>query len=181
MTDEHTITLGDALERLNSELDQLAEQAANNTLDDGAQPAAVEAQRNGVQYLVDEYGADAEVTIRAVRTGLFGEVEDRVNDARAQRLKQGSDRQSTDGITRVFYVAQGCVGAPFYDEFARDLDDRVTAVRSLPIEAAKWLEAEIDDVTTVDPGNSKSFADLYRAKTSESAAGETSATPPESS
>ncbi|WP_435346029.1 hypothetical protein [Haloarchaeobius sp. HRN-SO-5] len=179
MTDRKTITAQVAADRLDDQLQELAEVVSDGRSPD-ANPAEVEARRNGARYVAREYGSDAEVVIEALRTGAFGLVEDYAADAAREKMQSGGGAAS-NGLTRPFYVARGCVDAPFYDDGVQDYEDRVATVRGLPVEVSKWLEFEIGEHTDVDAGNSKSFAD-YLAETStetEASSGESGGTPPE--
>lgn len=166
-----TIRFDEELDRLNSEREQLAEQlaglesgnpAAKQLARDGQQ---LDTFRDGVRWALDHATSDDSVsvwsddvdsvTLSGLTGGEFGRVEDRLLDA------GGSGPQP--GATRVHQVAAGTVEAPYYNESA-DRSQNVAAASQLPISFLKWAEHRIDDLTSVDSGNGKSFADLVQEK-----------------
>jgi len=165
MTD--TISLGDELQRLADQYDDLEarqEDADGSVSADAVRWSLNELDQQGaaVADLVNEYGADATVTVSGLTAGEFGRVEDRVETARARR-----DRQTMQGYHRVVYAAAGIVEAPFFDPdgvtdpswdertAAERLDAKVATVADLNIGVAKWLYGRVDEKTTPDTGNWK--------------------------
>lgn len=157
---EQTLRLGDELDRLAEQVDELEAQAAD--ADDSASGDALrwsvnelDQQGAAVAELIDEYGADAEVVVEPLDAGTYGRVEDRVASHR-ERSKQAS----VQGYHRVVYAAAGLVDAPFHepDEDADAFDAAIATVASLNPAAAKWLYARVDDLTTPDSGNWRTSA-----------------------
>lgn len=161
---ETTVTLGDERDRLDARLDDLAESLASADTDtQGAQwlrqqANEIDQQGNGVAYLIDEYGADAEVTVRGLDAGGFAQVEDRIADINA-----GADGPGNNpGSARNVWAATGLVDAPFFDEkpdsgnsaYRQKLD----AVAAQPVGVAKWLEALVNEETSVE-GNWKPLSE----------------------
>lgn len=151
---EETIRLGDALDELDDRLDDLA--ASLQDAEDGTASAAVlqrsaneiDTQGADLAGLVEEYGEDAEVTVRGLDAGEYARVEDRAAAMRAQADQPGG----MPGSTRNVWAAAGLVDAPFLDEDA-DFDQKIQAVASLDPGVAKWLEARVNDLTSVSEGN----------------------------
>jgi len=171
----HTYAVGDERDRVDVRLDELADQVARAGAGSGAYDDAVEEASTleehlvALEWLVDEYGADAEVTIGGLTTGEYAEATDRVVDAQSTQVG-GPD--SSTGVGRVFFVASGLVDAPFLD--ATDIESKADVVSGLPPQVTTWLEAEIDEATLpADPGNS--FAERVQARSTS----ETNSEPPE--
>lgn len=182
-----TLQLGDALDDLNNRLDELAERTVDETRDTADDQredieatmqhagGTVERYRDGVSWAVDEYGADATVTIGGLTTGEYGRVEDRAADA--SREKGGG---STEGIVRVFQIAAGLEDAPFVDAGA-GFEERAAAVRELPPQLAEWLQSKVNEQGSLG-GNGKSFSSLLAEKQAgETSTDEASSSSPESS
>jgi len=166
MLETHTIRLGDARDRLDARLDDLAAQVE----DPDAPPRevleeaqAIESQRlPGVMWGIEEYGADAEVTIGELSHGEMAEVTDRVSGAQAEQIG-GADGVS--GAATTFFVAAGLVDAPFIRDRCPDIETAApTVADDLHPQFVAWLESEIDDVTSVDPGNVTPFAERVTAE-----------------
>lgn len=162
--DTTTYVAGEERERIDARLDTLADTAAQHDADSDAYAEAVEEASRleqhlvALQWLVDEHGADAEVTVGGLTTGEYAQAQDRVADDQASRVGGGS----TEGASRVYFVASGLVAAPFIDA-ENPLDKRVTAVSNLPPQVTTWLEHAIDEATVpADPGNS--FKERVRAR-----------------
>jgi hypothetical protein len=141
-----TLRLGDERDRLDSRLDELADQIVN-----ADEPAAlrqvasqVETRLSGLAYLVDEYGADATVTVRGLTAGEYARVEDRLAAMRAE-----ASADSVPGAQTNLFAAAGLVDAPFADD-CDDLDAALAVVADQPVGVAKWLYAQVDDRTGVE-------------------------------
>lgn len=151
---EETIRLGDALDELDDQLDQLA--ASLQTAEDGTASAAVlqrsaneiDTQGADLSGLVDEYGEDAEVTVRGLDAGEYARVEDRVAAMRAGTDEPGG----LPGSSRNVWAAAGLVDAPFLDDDA-GFDAKIQTVAAQDPGVAKWLEARVNDLTSVSEGN----------------------------
>jgi predicted transcriptional regulator len=164
MTTE-TYRLGDELERLGARLDELAaraDQADSNSAIAAVHQIAdeVETRGEGVNALITKYGEDAEVTVRALSAGDYAEIDDRVEAKQVQSDLPGSKR----GYRRNVVAATGLVDAPFLDEDTGEDEDGPSLEKCLPAVAdlkgkgpSKWLKARVDDASTVDEGNFKSF------------------------
>lgn len=152
--DDETVVLGEELERLDAEADEVASKYAD--VDDASESAAAINQHaneldqvgRAVGALVEEHGADATVTVRGLNAGEYARVEDR---AAAMRQEAGGSTPIPGSYRNVF-AAMGIVDAPFIDADA-DWDDRIRAVASQPPGVAIWLQNKVDDLTTVSAGN----------------------------
>ena len=173
-----TIRLGDELDRLDKQADEYAELMANADEEESASAAALQQSANeldqqgrGVAYLAAEYGEDAEVTVAGLDSGEFGRVEDRVAAIRAGR----DDQSPTPGAHRNVYAATGLVDAPFLDldeemgELSQRerIDRKLAAVTSQPVGVTKWLYRRVDDLSTVDEGNWRSFGERLPASSAD--------------
>ena len=165
--DTHTIRLGDARDRLDDRLDELAEQVD----DPDAPPREVleEAQRTeskllpGVLWGIEQYGEDATIEIGELAHGEMAEVTDRVSGVQGESF--GGDGVS--GAATTFFVAAGLVDAPFLNERHPDIETAApTVADDLHPQFVAFLEQEIDDVTSVDPGNVTPFAERVTAEES---------------
>lgn len=158
-----TYTIRDERDRIDEQLDELAEKAASaddeRTIQRFQQQAAeLQHQLNGLDQLIDEYGPEATVTVEGLTTGGYAQVQDDI----AQGTAPG---ESSPGARRNMIVGTGLVDAPFLED--TDADDRTATlarVAELPIGVTLWLEDRIDEETTGDKGNSKSFAERVREK-----------------
>lgn len=150
--DEETLTLGDELHRLDEQADEYAEQIRD--ADDQTVARIVRSDANDVEqagaavaYLIDEYDADATVTIRGLTAGDQAQLLDRIA---AKRESMGQD--SLPGYRRNVFAAGGLVDAPFVDSDA-DLETRIQAVADQPPGVAVWLQTLVNQKTTLDQGN----------------------------
>lgn len=158
---EETRRLGEERDRLDAKLDDYADKLVNA---DGGTASAqalqqaasnIETQLGGVDYLVQQFGESAEVTVKGLNAGEFARVQDRAATMRAQRDEPGD----IPGARSNVFAAMGVVDAPFLDEDAATLDDRVQAVTSQPIGVSKWLESIANELTTANEGNYKSLGE----------------------
>jgi len=162
-----TYRLGDERDRLDERLDELAERASEADSDHARQgiwqiARQVEDRLDGVQYLIDEYSADATVTVQPLTAGETARIEDSMAD-----LQRRSDHSAggLPGTRRNHDAAAALVDAPFLDDVdADDLDDCLPVVADLPTQAVKWLRARADDLSGIDEGNSKSFDERVAAQ-----------------
>lgn len=171
MARERTVTLGAERERLADQHDAVLAQDGAADADAIRYGATELAQRGAaVAGLIEEYGADAEVTVRGLTAGRYARVEDRVATHRQRR----DDLQAARGYHRNVYAAAGLVDAPFFDRDAaadrvgapnqerawadlatrEQLDAAVAVVADQPPGVVKWLHGLVDDVTG-GPGNWK--------------------------
>jgi hypothetical protein len=161
-------TVGDELDRLDDRLDELADAAAEAEDADereqyATEGAIAEAKYNGLQWLADEHGPDATVELAGLNKGEQARVHDRA-EAAAETVV-GVGETGTDGAKTIFRCAMGLVDAPFIPEGA-GFEQRVPVVREeLPVELCRWVEDEVNDLTTVGEGNSQTFAERLAART----------------
>lgn len=171
---EETRRLGDERDRLDAELDDLADRLVD--AEQGTQSAQmlqrtandVETRLAGVAHLIERHGADATVTVRGLDAGAYARVQDRAEALRSQRDQPGD----VPGARANIFAAMGLVEAPFLD--AEDLaemdplDATLSAVSNQPLGVAKYLESVANDLTTVSEGNFKSLRErLAQKSTSE--------------
>lgn len=180
-----TITLADELDRLDARLDALAaevgelesdldtvieEMATGDAAGYGdAVEEAIRIQESflpGVNYLVEEYGDEATVTVGGLTAGDRGRVQDRTAAAKAQRVgwSAGGGGGSTAGLWSIFYVAAGVVDAPFVDGDG-GFEAHVRAVREQPPQVVDWLENRVDARTGLEYDLGNSFADRVAVAT----------------
>jgi hypothetical protein len=166
--DTQTLDLTDEQERLDDDLDALADRAAEA---DDAEMAILEQRAteletylSGVAWALSEFGEDATVTIGALDTGEMARVTDRTLDAKGEIVGRGSD-PSVDGASENFYVAMGIREAPFIDEGA-GFEARATAVQGLHPNFTKYLRNRIDDLSTPEADLGNSFRERVAKRTS---------------
>lgn len=147
MIDTDTLRLGAVYDRLDDRLDELA-----RSLADADDPAAlrqvasgVDTQLGAVGWLIDRHGDDATVTVRGLTAGEHAHVEDRL-----AAMRDAADGDTIPGARTNVYAAAGLVDAPFLDAHDPDLDAALATITDLPVGVAKWLEAEVNDRTTVE-------------------------------
>jgi hypothetical protein len=185
-----TIRLGEELERLDANADDVSEAAAGADASASADMldqmvGDIDQQGRAVASLIDEYGTDATVEIRRLGAGEFAFVEDRV----ANHLDR-TGQSRAPGYRRNQFVAVGLVDAPFFDrdEVAQELGpdhatswgdlDRaartdtmlqvITDAGVVSVAVVKWLFAKIDEEGSVESGNWRSLAErIGEASTSE--------------
>lgn len=166
-----TYHVGDELDRLDDRLDDLADATTE------AEPGSSERERlvsdgavanahlNGLQWVAAEYGRDAEIVLGGLNKGEQAEVYDRADAAGTEVV--GVGETGTDGVKSVFRTAMGLVDGPFVDADA-GFERRIQVVRNdLPVELCRWIEDEVNDLTTVgggDEGNSTPFAERLAAR-----------------
>ena len=174
---EETLRLGDERDRLDAELDDLADRAAAAD-DDGAYEILkqrannLETRLSGVAYLCEVHSPDATVTIRGLAAGPWAAVEDRI----ASKRSQGS-LDAVPGYRDNVVAAAGLVDAPFVsgegqpeewpDEATSWQEAKLKRVSEQPVGVAKWLTARANAKTTVDEGNWSSFRERVVAKSQE--------------
>jgi hypothetical protein len=117
---ERTVRLGDA-------------PTAAADLSDEEQAAVAD----GVAFLVDAFGADAEVTLSSMTSGERAMLDDRIRDGRVgdpgPRTKEN------------FVVALGVDDAPWL-EGGEDLETKVQILADSPPQVVDWLSVELDDL-----------------------------------
>jgi len=153
---EKTYRLGDEFDRLDERLDEAAanlQSAEPDTMTaqiHKQQCNTLETQLSGVAWLVDEYGADATVTIAGLDAGMFARVQDRAAAMRVERDEPGD----IPGARGQVFAAMALVDAPFLADGTTSLDGKTEAVSSgLPIGVAKWIEDRANELTSVSEGN----------------------------
>lgn len=159
-----TLRLGDERDRLDGRLDDLAD-----TIADADNPAAmqqvaaqVETRLSGVAYLIDAHGADATVTVEGLTAGAYARVEDKLAAMRAQ-----APGDSVPGSQTTVFAAAGLVDAPFCDDADPGLDATIETVADQPVGVAKWLEARVNDLTTVSAEDFRPLSERIAAKQGE--------------
>lgn len=148
---QRTIRLAEAADRLDDLLDEYA--AKLQAADPGTQSARalqraandIDQRGRGVAHLIDQHGTDATVTISGFDAGDYARAEDRVADLRADHDGSGG----LPGATRNVWAATGLVDAPFVDAGA-GYAERLDAVTDQPPGVVKWLEALINEESSVE-------------------------------
>lgn len=173
---EETRTLRDERDRLDAELDDLAERLVD--AEGGTQSAQmlqrsandVETRLAGVCYLIDQHGHDETITVQGLDAGGYARVQDRAEAIRSQRDQPGD----IPGARSNVFAAVGLVDAPFLDqdnvaEAADALGVKLGAISNQPLGVAKYVESVANELTTVSEGNFESLRERLKAKqTSES-------------
>lgn len=143
-----TVDLQDELERIDQELDDVADEVAE--LPDGAPHAGdlaergvqLERQLAGLQWATDPPDDDPidgpieEVTLGGLNAGEY-------LDVQAETADEGGT------VSKVIFAAKGVVDAPFIDDSMSEAE-RVQAVRDLPPQFHEWLATKVDDLSTPD-------------------------------
>lgn len=168
---EETYVLGEERERLDERLDELAAKLVD--ADEGSTAAqaildaanTVDTRGEGVAWLIEQHGPDAEVTVAALTAGDYARVQDRL----AGMAAQAGQSADLPGSRTNIYAAAGLVDAPFLDG-DEDFDARIEAVADQPVGVAQWLEGRVNHVTTrgSSEGNWDSLEDRLAERTAES-------------
>lgn len=168
-----TIVLGDKADQLAQRRDDLAaeireaQQTAQETEDEDestrlAREVARISQRadganrhlKGVLWAVDQWGEDAEIVLSGLNSEEYAQVEDYLQHGRVG-AGAGAHRNAT--------VAMALEDAPFLPDGPPGFRDRLEEyVGPLPVNVTQWLESEVNDLTSPDPGNWTSFDDLLQ-------------------
>lgn len=167
---EETRRLGDERDRLDGELDDLAERLVD--AEEGTQSAQmlqrsannVETRLAGVAHLIEQHGSDATVTVEGLDAGAYARVQDRAEAVRTQRDHPGD----IPGARANIFAAMGLVDAPFLDDTDTEmdpLDATLQAISNQPLGVAKYIESVANKLTTVSEGNFKSLRERLAAKT----------------
>lgn len=169
-----TVDLKEEADRLQAELETLREKAAE--MDEVPEVLIhagerLQTQLRGVEWAqaahedddVDVWDADVEtVTLGGLTGGEFAALEDTIAADVAARGHDGP----TNGANRVHLVAAGTVDAPYHDPEA-PLTERVATASKLPLAYQKWVEATVNDLTSVGNGDGRSFRSSVAAKRAE--------------
>ncbi|MFW5896260.1 MAG: hypothetical protein ACOCUA_02635, partial [archaeon] len=143
---EETIVLEEEFERLDDRLSDLTERidAAEESQQLMQIASNVQTRFGGVSYLCDEFGSDAEVTVRGLTAGEYAAFEDKT-----AQYSQEADGP-IPGARKNVYAAAGLVDGPFEDlEEAEGLDDYLAIVAQQPVGVRDWIHHRVDDLTTV--------------------------------
>ncbi|WP_254766503.1 hypothetical protein [Salinilacihabitans rarus] len=170
-----TTTIDEAIEALEEQREALADQLAQippaeRTPDNDevvqiqAEASEVERHLGGLEWACEQYGGDAVFELAGLTTSEIAHVNDRTNDFRQTTI---TPTQSVEGAASVFWIAEGVREAPFFDgvdEADDPFERKVAAIRGLPKQLTDWLEAEINDLSTVGEREGNSFDALVAAK-----------------
>lgn len=163
-----TIDLLEEHARLDTRLDDLADDVASGDADEDAIEEArrIETQIAGVQWGLDneEWPDAPSVTIGALTTGEMAEVRDRTAAARDEAKQFGGHGQ-VEGAASTYFVAAGVQDGPFVNGEASVEALTPVIANELHPQFTQWLEARIDDLTSVDAGNVTPFAERVAART----------------
>ena len=166
-TETKTYQLADEYDRLDQRSEELSDEAARVDEDTDRfetlvqEGIAIDSQLGGLQWAIDEWGEDVEVTIGGLTKGEHARVGD-TSKADAQRVIGGGDDQPTDGVESVRKTAMGIRDAPPLPDNA-DFERRVAFVRDVNTQFAGWAERRVNDLTSYE-GNSKSFLERVSEK-----------------
>jgi len=123
----------------------------------------IETRLAGVAHLIDQHGADAEITVRGLDAGAYARVQDRGEAIRSQRDLPGD----IPGARANIFAATGLVDAPFLGAADIDgdpLDAKLDAISGQPIGVSKYIEGVANDLTTVSAGNFESLRERLATK-----------------
>ena len=147
-------------QRLDRELDEAADEAAEATEGSSAYEEAVargrqlERELAGVEWALDpdeEEDRDPyeEVTLGALNAREYGEIGDRASSAMEQSTTHASGISSASGVQRIFFAAGGLADAPFLSDSA-DFEEKARAVGDVAPQFLYWMEQRVDELTTPD-------------------------------
>jgi len=154
-----TITLGDELKRLQEAYDAIGDAAEEN--DAAAEPAVataetvIERKTNGVGYLVDEYGADATVTIGGLTMGDKALVRDKLDAVADEAAQSGVGTGGGAGSQEIHEAAAGIIDAPFVPDDIEDPtaptahDELVATLSSEYPQVTRWLVDRVRSQTSL--------------------------------
>lgn len=171
--DTTTIALADELDRYDDRLNTLADRVADSDDTDALEEAQrIESQFiPGLQWALSEWD-DPSVTLGTLNTGEMGQIRDLTNDLAEEKRRFGGDGGAVDGAATPVFIAAGVIDAPFVptDEHGQPQNDLetlypVVASELLP-QFSAWLEHRINDLTRVDEGNVRPFAERVKARKS---------------
>lgn len=157
--DTTTYEFGAELERLRERYDDLQARADDGEAADADRAAAeqlaahVRRTANGVNYLAEEHGENAAVTVGALAMRDSALVRDRLEAHREEAEKAGI-AGGTDGSRDLYQVAAGLVDAPFIDDdidatAAAHFDDVVAVVGEQPPQVVEWLLDRVQEATAL--------------------------------
>lgn len=162
-----TYTLSDEYDRLDQRADKISDEASRVDEDSARyselveEGIAIDSRLGGLQWALDEWGEDAEVTVGGLTKGEIATVND-TSKADAQRVIGAGDDQPTDGVESVRRVGMGLRDAPELPDNA-SFEQRVAFVRDLQPQFGSWLELHVNKETSYE-GNSKSFLERVSEK-----------------
>lgn len=151
-----TTTLGAERDRLDARLDDLADETAA-TETPQADASAVEQQYYALEALVEEYGADAEVSFQGLTAG---------DSARVAGYFETEFVGDPGSELRQLYRAAACLqSAPWLtDEQASDWQARAQALADAPLGVRDWLLERTNAVTALDGDAGNGYAARVRAR-----------------
>lgn len=166
------VDLETAAAELDAQLDEIAEEVAR--IDPGERDSdndefvalrqratELEKQLGGIEWLIDEYGADATVTVTGLTARETAVVGDRIRDLESETL---TPTKSVESMSQVIWVAEGLEAAPFLED-GGDFEAAFAAVGGLPRQVLDWLDDQISELSTVGDREGNSFAQRVAAKT----------------
>jgi hypothetical protein len=144
-------TIEDRVNELKERIDDLEAQRDNDDEADVGEDLvearnekdAAENKRDALQWAVNEFGEDAELTLEAYTTKTRSRT---IDTFRAQTVGAGSEELND------WLVAAGVADAPWMDDGA-DLQERADVVGELPPALTDWIEGELDDLNNLAEGN----------------------------
>jgi len=162
---EHTVTLREAIDDVDAQLDELADRmldaeagtAAAQTVSQLVSDA--EDALDGLAWLAERHGPDAEITVRGLSAGQQAKLDDRHADLRAERQAPGN----APGSHRQVKAATGLVDAPFIASDA-DYQERLAALADQPVGVVRWIESEVEEATSLEGNGYEPFVARLRAR-----------------
>lgn len=163
---EETYNLAEEVDRIEAELQDIAEQVADldannparqDLLEDGQ---SLDAQLKGVRWAKTAHEDDAvgvwdadtdEIRLGGLTGGEFGRLQDDISGA---DLGQGG--------VRTIMVARGTLDAPYVPADG-DEDQAVGNTSQLPVTYLKWAQNRINDLTTLGGNGGPGFEDYLEA------------------
>lgn len=176
--DTKTTTIDEAIAELEDDREDLIDEIARIPPDErdadnieyarkSNEASELERYLGGLEWARDKYGGDAEIELGGLTTAERAEVDDRVDDFKQTTI---TPTESTAAAESIFWVVKGTLAAPFFD--AQDLaehddpfDYKNGQIGALPSQLTDWLEAEINELSTVGAREGNSFMQQVKAKT----------------
>lgn len=161
---QETLRLGDERERLDAKLDELVDQAAGADDATAVQTVATRVQTRAaaVDWLVEEYGPDATVTVRGLDAGEYANAEDDVAG-----MRQQASQDSVPGAKRNVFAAHALVDAPFLEKRDPPFEEAIETLADQPPGVVKWVHNRADSLTTVSGEDFRTFSERLAARQSE--------------
>lgn len=136
-----TVTLGNALDSAEQRVEDLQADEEDGDADPDIVPARNE--RDALQWAVNNYGEDAEITLEAYTARTRARVTD--------TLRQDMVGEPGPSEQDLWLIAAGLSDAPWID--GDDLAAKAGSTGQLPPALVDWLNGQVDDINDLSEGN----------------------------